>query len=50
MLEEPMDLMTRLQPFLPSLLLESEVEFVRGAKVRGFERRHGHLAVDFSGW
>lgn len=32
-LEEEMDLMTRLQPLLSSLLLESEVEFVRGANV-----------------
>lgn len=32
-LEEPTDLFTRLQPLLPSLLLEPEVEFIRGAKV-----------------
>lgn len=29
-----MDLMTRLQPLLPSLLLEPEVEYVRGGQVR----------------
>lgn len=32
-LEEPLDIFTRLHKMLPSLLLEPEVEFVRGAKV-----------------
>lgn len=32
-LEEPLDLFTRLYKMLPSLLLEPEVEFIRGAKV-----------------